>query len=422
MAQSLGSLRSAVQRRLGDRVGAVWTSAEIDLYLQEGYEDIAQACRVFWDWVYAENLPRGFSYTQTWESRQLDDAGGWFDYGSANYTASFEGTLLAGTSGPGNHTSPFEATDGCLSDAGASTAIPGTSVVPESLTELSRGVWDGRGIDALSTRQMRTLDSRYRVTAGEVYGLLWEFDGVRTIRKVRVPAQQAATKTITGSWGILRDPTDLSTDTVTGAVEERGILGYTASWEQTYLESTWADHGWATHTATMESAYSVIVDEQSAANHTSPFEGPLLSHVSAQEYFSRTRGIPRRIAGQHPMGPERFGSPRRPYLDGTNVRLEHWRQGREMTTATDVCELPDRYALYLRDYAQAKCFGRRGPGQDQALSAHFDQRWQRGVSRILARMASVTSQRVSVLGGSGASLGQRPPRPSLPWQYGSVVR
>lgn len=423
MAQSLGSLRSATWRRLGDPYGAVWTATEVDLYLNEGYEEIAQSCRAFWDWVYLENLPRGLSHTQTWESAYLGAAG--FDYGAANYTASFERTVLTETSrnGPGNHTSPFEATAGHLSDAGASTAIPGTSEVPDGLTEASRATWDGRGINALSTRDMRNLDSRYRETAGEVYGFLWEFDGVRALRKVRVPSQQASTETITGSWGGMREVADISSDTVTGSSDERSAFTYTQAWERTYLDTTFADLGWVTHTATMEDDWTVFVtDDHIAGNHTATFEAPLLSHVSAQEYFTTYRGLPRRIAGQHPIGPERFGAARRPYLDGTNFRLEHWRQGRAMTLATDVCELPDRYALYLRDYAQAKCYQRAGPGQDTTLAAHFLQRWARGVKRIQTRMAAVTVQRVSVLGGNGASLAQRPPRPSLPWQYGSVMR
>lgn len=417
MALSLTDLRSQVQMRLGDGGAAVWTEDEIDQYLRDGYAEIAEGCRVFWDWWYAENLPRGFSCTQPWEQAMLAERGEAFDYGVANCTAEFERLIdQEERIGPGNHTSPFEAIDGHLSDAGADTSIPATSEAPETLTEMSRGVWDQRGIEGLVTRQMRQLDSRYRETAGEVYGLLWEFDGVRTIRKVRKPSAQAECEDIEDAWGAMRDPEDLSTDTVTGELEEYAAFSFTAEWEQPYA----IDHdlGWASHTADFEAAW--VDDVQSAANHTSLFEAELLDRAGAQMFWERFRGVPRRIAGQHPIGPYRFGLPRRPYCDGTNVRVEHWRQGSQMETWNDDCELPDRYALYLRDYAQARCLGRAGPGHDLRLSAHFQERWARGVARILARMAAVVSERVMVMGGSSGPLTPRPPRPSLPWPYPAV--
>jgi hypothetical protein len=189
------------------------------------------------------------------------------------------------------------------------------------------------------------------VTKGEVYGYTWQKDGVRTLRKVRVPSAQASTAVVTGSWGLLRRPTDLTTDTVSG------------SW-----------------------------------------------------------GVPRRVAGHHPIGTELFGVPRRAYLETLNVRVEHYRQGRALVAASDVCELPDRYAVYLRDYAQGKCLERDGPGHDAALAAHFLQRWARGLARVDRRVLGMQSETVRVLGGDGRPSVARPPRPQRPWPYGSVVR
>lgn len=346
----LGTLVGWVQRRLG---GRVWTDEEVILALQSAYDEIAMTLPVFWDMTYLENLPQGFSYTQPWEKAYVDAMGG-FDYGCANFTAEVDRRAVGDERariGPANHTSPFEATDLWLSRVHASTAISATADVPTTLTAISRVTWDNRGIDALQARRTMRDDTRYQVTKGEVYGFIWQLDGIRTVRKVRVPSAQADTVTVTGSWGLLRRPTDLSTETVTG---------------------TW--------------------------------------------------GIPRRIPGHHPIGPELFGAPRRPFLEGKNVRVEHTRLGRAMVEPTDICELPDRYALYLRDYAQARCLERAGPGQDLALAAHFDQRWARGLARITRRLQVVDAERVSVLGGTGRSSVGRPPRPSRPWAYGSVVR
>jgi hypothetical protein len=117
-----------------------------------------------------------------------------------------------------------------------------------------------------------------------------------------------------------------------------------------------------------------------------------------------------------------FGLPRRPYQDGKNVRLEVYRQGRVPDNPTVVCELPDRYALYLCDYAQWQLLSRRGPGQDLKLAEHFRLRWVRDTARIANRIDRMERAHVSILGGDGQSLTTRPPRPKLPWNYGSVVR
>jgi hypothetical protein len=353
MSLTLRQLRVQTLTRLGDTATQIWTGDEVDGHLVQGYLQIATALEVFWDWVYAENLPRGWSYNQPWEKAMLPESGG-FDFGYANFTAEFERRMLGDERlryGPGNYTSPFEATDGFLSRAQASTDIPATAELPKTLTALSRVLWDERAIDAMEARTLSREDSRYEITKGEVFGYIWQKDGIRTLRKVRVPAAQATTYTVDGSWGLLRSTGDLTTETVTG---------------------TW--------------------------------------------------GVPRRIPGQHPIGSTFFGIPRRVYHDGMNVRIEHFRQGRALRASDDVCELPERYALYLRDYAMQKCLERSGPGQDLKLAAHFKARWARGLARIERRLQLVDAERISVMGGDGRPSVTRPPRPRLPWAYGSVVR
>ena len=343
-----------VLTRLGDPNGGVWSKEETAFHLVGGYEALATSQRVFYDWTYLENLPRGFSYTQPWERAHLAAVPGGFNYGCANYTGAFERRLLGDERlrlGPANHTSPFEATDGLLARAKASTDIPATAEVPKSVTNIDRVSWDTRGIDALSPRALQQMDTRYEITKGEVYGFLWQKDGIRTLRKVRVPAAQATTVTVNGGWGLLRRVGDLTGATVTG---------------------TW--------------------------------------------------GQPRQIPGQHPLGADYWGAPRRCFLDGLNVRVEHFRLGRAMATATDGCELPDAYAKYLRNYAQWRLLEKVGPGQDLKLAAHYKARWTRDLARVARRLAQVNPAHIAILGGGGRSLVSRPPRPSLPWNYGTVLR
>jgi hypothetical protein len=356
-ALTLGQLRQAVLHRLGDDQAIIWSVDEVNDYLTAAYRLLATELAIFWDQLYLENLPRGFSYTQPWEALLLDGSKD-FDFGVGNYTAAFEQTAGASLGfdprlryGPANYTSPFEATDGNLMRAKASTAIPATADLPKILTKLDHVSWDNRSIEALEARSYSKMDARYEITAGEVYGYTWQKDGVRTLRKVRVPAAQCDTVTVTGSWGLLRTPADLSTDAITGS-----------------------------------------------------------------------RGIARIIPGHHAIGPEIFGAPRRPFLEGKNVRVEYFREGRRLDDDGDVCELPFRYALYTRDYAQAQCLSRPGPGFDKELADHFTQRWARGLARIQRRLVVVDLEHTTVMGGDGLPSVTRPPRPALPWSYGSRVR
>jgi hypothetical protein len=356
--KTLGQLITETAHRLGDDTFAIWTEDDVRQTILDGYKILATKLAVFWDQCYAENLPRGFSVTQPWELLMLDGSGD-FDYGVGNFTAEFE--RRAGASigfderkryGPANHTSPFEATDGLLARAGASTDIPATAELPKTLTQLDRVSWDTRGIDALEARTYSRMDSRYETTTGEVLGFIWQKDGVRTLRKVRVPATQADTVTVTGSWGLLRTPADLAPSTT-----------QTGTW-----------------------------------------------------------GIARIIEGHHPIGADLFGAPRRVFLDGQNVRVEHFRQGRVLNTDDAICELPPRYAVYLRDYTRWQCLSTPGPGYDKVLAAHFEQRWVRGLARVAMRLTMVDVEYAHVMGGSGRPSVMRPPRPSLPWQFGSRVR
>jgi hypothetical protein len=348
---TLANLRAAVFRRLGDIEHRIWTDDEIDTYLTQGYRDLATTLNLFFDWLYLENLPRGFSYTQPWERAFLPSIGVGFDFGVANFTCADDVRVLSDERqrlGPATYTCPTDATDGTLATLHW-PGIPATADVPTRLTRLDRATWDRRVTDVFEARSLSRLDARYQTQTGEVEALLWELDGIRTVRKFRVPAQVAATVYVDGSWGILRTPADLSGDVIHGSV-----------------------------------------------------------------------GIPRRIPSEHPLGPERFGLPRRPFREGKNVRLEHYRLGRPFELGP--CELPARYADYLRDYAMAAALLRPGPGQDVRLAAHFQERWKRDVARLERRLRQVDTEVVHVLGGEATVGAGKPPRPKLPWAYGSVVR
>ncbi len=86
-----------------------------------------------------------------------------------------------------------------------------------------------------------------------------------------------------------------------------------------------------------------------------------------------------------------------------------------------VFEIPERYQTYVRHYAQARALEREGEGQDLALAAHYQSRYEAGIKRMLRRQQAMQYQQKVVLGGLPSILGKKP-MARLPWQFGKVVR
>lgn len=212
---TLATLRNDVLRRLGDNAGLVWGFDEVETYLEQGYRELALVTRAFWDQAYLENLAAGFSSTAVWEAEYEA-----FSYGIGNYTGEDERRLEDESHrlGPANHTCPAEALDGWLSDCLAMATPAATSALPDGYLEIERAAWDNGTIEALSPNDLMKLDTRFRVTAGEVLGYVLRRDGPKTFRKVRVPAAVATTYDVDGEWGILREPADLTGEAATGTV------------------------------------------------------------------------------------------------------------------------------------------------------------------------------------------------------------
>lgn len=372
-----------VSQRLGDLSNRIWSDAEIDTYLLQGVREMCTQNRVIWDWVYPENLPRGFSFTALWELDYVNlgfspiiwkyGQGDGMGEGQGNYTMDFDrrdtASLPVDTDtgrdedtreGFARHTFPDEIP--FLAEIGSDQQWP-VSDLPHRLTEMERGLWDKRTIDASSHRVHRYGDSRYEAEYGEVYQYTWRKDGPRAFRKIRVPAALANIYEIQGLWGIARDLTDLD------FVGDTDIEGPDAN-----PDSLW--------------------------------------------------GIPRQVPGEHPIGPFKtyriWGTVRRFYRDGKNVRVEHWRI--PFFDCFD-SELPPRYRHYLTYYAMWRCLSRQGPGQDSKLANWYRGRWATALKRMNIRIERQNQERTGRLGGTDKIPTQgAPPRPKLPWPYGGRVR
>ena len=374
----LANLVERVLHRLGDSAQKIWTSEEIESYIERGARELAATVRLVWDAAYLECLPAGFSYTAKWEKRN----GVTFDFDVASYTMVEEAALFdseevleADVVQRANYTSPSDLD--FFDDVDASTQQRATAELPARLTDIDRVTWDNRPIDAATPRRMEAHDSRYELTEGEVYAYTVKKDGPNTLRKIRIPSALADTYTVDGSWGIVRN--------VDEVVEN---VDYPDDYPLT-LVLEWPEYSGAVYLVGIVGSW----------------------------------GIPRQVQGEHPLGDtEGWGIPRRFYREGKNLRVEFYRIP-QIDDDMGGSELPDRMFLYLGDFAQWRALKRNGPGQDYRLAGIYEQRWNRNLARVQNRIQRKWKHKTHVLGDVHSVREKAgPPTPKLPWQYGSYTR
>lgn len=212
----LNNMARRVLLRLGDSAEAIWSVEEIESYIRHGGRELADRCRAVWDQTYLENLPSGFSYTSRFERLLVV-----FNYGLGGYTyteeaelADAEGLIEMDEMRRANHTCPSELH--LLDEIGASTEISALADIPSTLTDIDRATNDRELVEATNHRRVSSYDSRYEITAGEVFAYIWQKDGPSVLRKVRVPNEMADIYTFEGSWGVVRNIDDVTDESVEG--------------------------------------------------------------------------------------------------------------------------------------------------------------------------------------------------------------
>jgi len=202
---SLATVRNQILRRLGDTDLKVWTAAEIESYVKEGYNELAIRTRCFWDYAFMEDLAYTANYNQSWEKSYLTIA-----YDQFTRTESWEDAYINDGLIPGNHTAAWER------PYLTKNYVSALSELPDNLYEIERAVWDNQRIIPLTTSEIEAADSRYETTEGDVIGYTMGKDGLRKLRKYHKPSEVSDSYTVTGNWGLLRSPGDLSSDTPVG--------------------------------------------------------------------------------------------------------------------------------------------------------------------------------------------------------------
>ena len=407
MSVFLSNLREGLAARLGDASAAIWTAAELDGYLREGYDDLTQRTGCLWATDVLPDYAMAFCYTAEWESGYWGS--GWAISSLGNFTATWERDYLDNARGPANHSHHWEFNGGYVS---WETLVSALDDLPVNLQEVERATWNTRSIEALSSRYLETEDGRYELNRGAVEGYTQDKDGLNRFRKWRVPSAPYV---------------PYSTNPVPARFDS------TQTWESTYLSTVSAR---ADYSSIAESAFVAASDSGPAPyNHNweylygfvagEPVNGEFGILVQITDVTTQTAqeqwGEFVQVDGQHGMG-DPWGVIVGIYTEPNNVRLEYRRRGAALS-AMQPFEIADRYTVYVRHYAQARALSREGPGQELELSAHFSARYEAGIARMLKRRQAVQFQMSSVLGSGGTEQrARRPQLARLPWQYGTVVR
>lgn len=191
----------------------IWTAAELSEYIQEGYNALTLATGCLWATDVAPDYAYAFTHTSAFESDYFD--AGWRMAGCAQFTHEFERDYINNANGPANHTQHWEYNGGYVE------TFIGTALVdlPEDLYEIERATWNTKKVEAIRSRHLEGDDSRYELNKGQVEAYTQDKDGLRRLRKWRVPSSPYVPYSLDDEdeiWGVLVQITEIDSDTPIG--------------------------------------------------------------------------------------------------------------------------------------------------------------------------------------------------------------
>ena len=153
---SLYDLVNNVLKRLDDypSVGGepIWTSAEVELYVKDGYDAFCRQTKCILDFFYPENVPLAGNYVGRWERNYFES--GMVAVGLINYSGGYweRDYAQASAIGPANLNQPWEAA--YVSQTFAVSLHP----IPEDNVTVDRAVHEFSELEAEYTRWLEEND------------------------------------------------------------------------------------------------------------------------------------------------------------------------------------------------------------------------------------------------------------------------
>ncbi len=215
----LHTLAKDTAYRLDDEGNTVWSRAEIELYVRDGYEALARETKCIFDIHVCDNMPQTGNYSTDLERSLAEQRPGMgLTDTPGHFTAEHERNLTTKSlGGPTPATSPSEG--GYFDDFEMPTLVP-TGRLPDGVVDVLRVSWNQITLTAMGSQQLRQLDTQYETRQGDPRFWTWDKDGLMTIRLAPIPNGDASYNTVDGSRGTQKQ-TDETGITVVGT---RGFL------------------------------------------------------------------------------------------------------------------------------------------------------------------------------------------------------
>lgn len=209
-----------VSRRLDDypteNGQKLWTHAELELYVEDGYNRFCRETRCVFDMFYPENVSPSGNFVARWERECMTS--GMISVGPMNFTGGYWERDYAEASdiGPIRSTQPWE--DAYIASMDDTDVFSAFYPVPEDNVTVDRATYDWHTLSAEWTRFFEEKDRDFQETQGDPWRFAMDRDGMSAIRTVPVGTGAAIEPETSGTYGILRDMDYTADDLWTDAI------------------------------------------------------------------------------------------------------------------------------------------------------------------------------------------------------------
>lgn len=255
-----------------DNSEQIWTRAELELYLQEGYNAFCRQTKCLFDMYYPENVSPAGNYMAKWERDYFES--GMIAVGLMGHTGGYweRDYAQAGSIGPIRHNEPWEAD--YLADMDDTDIFSAFYPVPEDNVTVDRVTHDMHQLSPEWTRWFEAEDRDFQETQGDPWRFVMDRDGMSSIRLVPAGPGDASTYDVLGTYGLLRNRSEYAS----GLFDTDLMSGLIAYWRLNEATGTREDFTGGYH-----------LSEVGSVSYAAGKYGAAASFADSSNYLTNTR-------------------------------------------------------------------------------------------------------------------------------------
>jgi hypothetical protein len=189
-----------VQRKLDDLDGDVWTRAQVEEFILDGYDGICREAECIFDVTMFSNAPNAANHTRVFEEQFMTDMP---ILGRFTFTKESDREYAGPDAvGPSNHTKTSDAA--YMTTAGETPSGRVVGTLPDTYVSVDRVTHDWLRLEPEPARYLRQTRNIYQTETGGVFSYSMDQDGLFSIRTVGAVAPVAPAIEISGTYGAVR--------------------------------------------------------------------------------------------------------------------------------------------------------------------------------------------------------------------------